>query len=273
MYWHLDIYCPFLASLGPDQSGHAVRLTLSAGIGAGGVLGGDGLYWAWGAAIVVDLVGSNLATDAGGFKIDRDHFSERHGLFVIIALGESLIIAAAGLAGRDWTVNLTLFALLSLAFTFGLWWSYFAGTKDMLDSLFESLSESGVWNVARDSFSMFHYPMLVGIIFVGAVVEEGIVHPEEPLHIEALVALGVGIALFVVGMGLALKRAGGGWHLHRMVTTALIALAIVFIADVDAYVTILMGLAGMIVIGTIEHFLYEGGSPAIEDERMFEISG
>ena len=48
---------------------------------------------------------------------------------------------------------------------------------------------------------------------------------------------------------------------------------IVFIADVDAYVTILMGLAGMIVIGTIEHFLYEGGSPAIEDERMFEISG
>jgi low temperature requirement protein LtrA len=188
-------------------------------------------------------------------------------------LGESLIIAAAGLAGRDWTVNLTLFALLSLAFTFGLWWSYFAGTKDRLDSLFESLSESAVANVARDSFSMLHYPMMVGIIFVGAVVEEGIVHPEEPLHIEARVALGVGIALFVVGMGLALKRAGGGWHLHRMVTTALIALAIVFIADVDAYVTILMGLAGMIVIGTIEHFLYEGGSPAIEDERMFEISG
>jgi len=173
---------------------------------------------------VVDLVGSNLATDAGGFKIDRDHFSERHGLFVIIALGESLIIAAAGLAGRDWTVNLTLFALLSLAFTFGLWWSYFAGTKDRLDSLFESLSESAVANVARDSFSMLHYPMLVRIIFVGAVVEEGIVHPEEPLHIEARVALGVGIALFVVGMGLALKRAGGGWHLHRMVTTALIAL-------------------------------------------------
>ena len=74
-------------------------------------------------------------------------------------------------------------------------------------------------------------------------------------------------------MGLALKRAGGGWHLHRRVTTALIALVIVFIADVDAYVTILMGLAGMIVIGTIEHFLYEGGSPAIEDERMFDISG
>ena len=50
---------------------------------------------------MVDLIGSNLATDAGGFKIDRDHFSERHGLFVIIALGEGLIIAAAGLAGRD----------------------------------------------------------------------------------------------------------------------------------------------------------------------------
>ncbi len=239
---------------------------------AGGVLGGDGQYWAWGAAVVIDLLAATLATDGGGFNIDREHFSERHGLFVIIALGESLIIAAAGLAGREWTAKLTLFALASLALTFGLWWSYFAGTKDKLDSLFESLSESAVANVARDSFSMFHYPMLLGIIGIGAVVEEGIVHPEEPLHTEARVALGVGIALFVVGMGLALKRAGGGWHLPRMAVTAIIAVVVVFVADVDAYVTILISLVGLIVIGTIEHIQYEGSSPEAEEERVFEIS-
>jgi low temperature requirement protein LtrA len=239
----------------------------------GGVLEGDGQYWAWGGAIAIDLVAATLATDAGGFNINREHFSERHGLFVIIALGESLIIAAAGVAGREWTAKLTLFALTSLAFTFGLWWTYFAGTKDKLDSLFESLSESAVANVARDSFSMIHYPMLVGIIFVGAVIEEGIVHPEVPFHIEARIALGVGIALFVVGMGLALKRAGGDWHVPRMIVTGITAVAIVFIADAHAYVTLVIGLAGLIAIGTVEHFLYEGDSSAAEDERVFEISG
>ena len=218
----------------------------------GAVLGGDALYWAWGAAIVIDLIAANLATEAGGFNIDRDHFSERHGLFVIIALGESLIIAAAGVAGREWTTKLTLFAITSLAFTFGLWWSYFAIAKDKLDALFEALSESAVGNVARDSFSMFHYPMLLGIIGVGAVVEEGIVHPEEPFHIETRVALAVGIALFVVGMGAAIKRAGGSWHIPRIIVSAIVAVAVVFVSDVDAYVTILIGLVGLIVIGFIE---------------------
>ena len=115
----------------------------------GGVLEGDGQYWAWGGAVAIDLIAANLSTSAGGFNIDREHFNERHGLFVIIALGESLIIAAAGVAGREWTSKLTLFAFASLAFTFGLWWSYFAGAKDKLDSLFESLTESAVANVAR----------------------------------------------------------------------------------------------------------------------------
>lgn len=239
----------------------------------GGFLDGDGRYWAWGGAVVIDLVAANLATDAGGFKINRDHFSERHGLFVIIALGESLIIAAAGLSGHEWTTNLTLFALTSLALTFGLWWTYFAGTKDKLDSLFESLSESAVANVARDAFSMLHYPMMLGIIFVGAVVEEGIVHPEEPLHIEARVGLGVGIALFVVGMGLALKRAGGDWHVPRMILTAILAASIVYVADVDAYVTILIAFAGMVAIGVSEHFQYEHGKVHEVEEHVLEIGG
>ena len=239
----------------------------------GGVLEGDGQYWAWGAAVAIDLVAANLATTAGGFNIDREHFSERHGLFVIIALGESLIIAAIGLAGREWTAKLTSLALVSLAFTFGLWWSYFAGTKDKLDSLFESLDKSSVANVARDAFSMFHYPMLLGIIGIGGVIEEGIAHPEDPLHIEARVAFGVGIALFVVGMGLALKRARGDWHIPRMVVSAMIVVAVTFVADVDPYVTVLIAAAGLVIIGTIEHILYEGHSPAIEEESVVEIAG
>ena len=164
-----------------------------------------------------------------------------------------MIIAGAGVSGREWTTSLTLFAIASLAFTFGLWFSYFGVAKDKLDSLLESLDESAVANLARDSFSMLHYPVLLGIIGVGAVIEQGIIHPDEPLHFEARVGLAVGIALFVAGMALAIKRAGGDWHIYRLVVTAMVAVAIVFIADVYAYVTVLMGLAGLIVIGIIEN--------------------
>ena len=234
----------------------------------GGFVGGDAQYWFWGGAIVLDLISANLSTTAGGWNIQHEHFSERHGLFVIIALGESLIIAATGVAGREWTTNLTLFAIASLSLTFGLWWSYFALAKDRLDALVEGLGGDDLANVVRDSFSMFHYPMLLGIIGIAAAIEEGIVHPDVPLHTEVRIALAVGMVLFVAGMAAAIKRAGGALQRPRVLIVALTALAIVFVPDVDAFITILIGLAGLAAIGIVEHVTEERG-----EERSAEGEG
>lgn len=231
----------------------------------GGALGGDALYWLWGAAIVFDLYAASRGTESDGWNIRREHFSERHGLFVIIALGESLIIAAAGLTGHEWTTELKLFALSALIFTFGLWWSYFVLAKDRLDAAFELLAESKVTNVARDSFTMLHFPMLLGIIGIGVVVEEGIVHPSDPFHIETLFVLAGGILLFVGGMGASIGRAGGGWHLPRIVGAIVTGGVIVATEGVEAYVSVLIGLAGIVVIGIIEQVLERDEPlPAIE---------
>jgi hypothetical protein len=78
----------------------------------------------------------------------------------------------------------------------------------------------------------------------------------ESLHIEARVGFGVGISLFVVGMGLALKRAGGVWRVLRMIAMAITVVAIVFVADVDAYLTVVIGLVGLVVIGVVERLHY-----------------
>jgi hypothetical protein len=58
-----------------------------------------------------------------------------------------------------------------------------------------------------------------------------------------------------------------------MILSAILAVAIVFIADVDAYVTITIGLVGMIAIGVSEHFQYEHGGVDVEEEHMVEIGG
>ncbi len=68
---------------------------------AGGFAGGSTTYWLWGIAILLDIVAALVGVEAGEFDLHPDHFAERHGLFVIIALGESLIVAAGGLSGAE----------------------------------------------------------------------------------------------------------------------------------------------------------------------------
>ena len=67
-----------------------------AAVAAGGVVGGDARAWWWAAAVVLDVAAAVGAGTAEGWDIRPEHFGERHGLFVIIALGESLIVAASG---------------------------------------------------------------------------------------------------------------------------------------------------------------------------------
>ena len=101
---------------------------LSAGgllaVAAGGVASEDARVWWW-AAAVADLFAAVVAGAAEGWDIRPDHFGERHGLFVIIALGESLIVAAAGLSGAERTAHTVAAGVLAVAGTCGLWWTYF----------------------------------------------------------------------------------------------------------------------------------------------------
>jgi low temperature requirement protein LtrA len=70
-----------------------------AAVAVGGLVDGEARAWLWAAALLLDVVAAALAGAAEGWDIRPDHFGERHGLFVIIALGESLVVAAAGRGG------------------------------------------------------------------------------------------------------------------------------------------------------------------------------
>ncbi len=100
---------------------------------AGGLVGGATIYWFWGLAILLDLVAAAAGGQSEGWNIQPEHFAERHGLFVIIALGETLIVAASGVTGEAWTAELIAVAGLAVAITCGLWWSYFPQTKPLLE--------------------------------------------------------------------------------------------------------------------------------------------
>lgn len=116
-----------------------------------GAIVGDAMqYWFWGFAIILDIIAALVEGQLEGWNLHPGHFGERHGLFVIIALGETLIVAGGGVIGEIWTSDLIGVAVLTVAITCGLWWSYFPKVKPLLEQALASSRDSGQTMMARE---------------------------------------------------------------------------------------------------------------------------
>jgi low temperature requirement protein LtrA len=175
----------------------------------GGLVDGGALYALWSLAIVLDLVAAGVGGQLDGWNIHPEHFVERHGLIVIIALGEALIVAAAGLVGAPRTPALLATGTLAVAVTCGLWWSYFRHVRPAFEHALAAREGSARSCLARDVFSVMHFPMLCGVIGMAAATEEALAHPDRTLALGLRIALGVGETLFVCGTATAVWRASG----------------------------------------------------------------
>ena len=165
----------------------------------GGYLGGAAQYWLWGSAILLDIFSAAVGGQAEEWNIHPDHFSERHGLFVIIVLGETLIVAASEGTEAILSFDLIAVGLLAVAITGALWWSYFVRAKRVLDHALASSRGAERSMMARDVYSMLHFPMLFGVIAYAAIVEAAVANPVEPLSLARRIALAVGLVLSLVG--------------------------------------------------------------------------
>lgn len=222
---------------------------------AGAIVGGTAQYWLWGAAIVLDVLAAGRAGGEEGWNLHAEHFVERHGLIVIIALGESLIVAASGLSEAPTDPHLIAVAVLAVALACGLWWSYFPYVRPALEHALLGRSGSGLSTVARDVFSLIHFPMLCGIIGTAAGLEEILLHPETPLPLGGRLALSGGIFLFLGGSALAKLRALGMVPWARVLLTAATAGVILALEGVPPWVGLAVGVVGILaVVATEERY-------------------
>jgi len=210
----------------------------------GGIFGGGAQYAWWGAAIALDLVAAGLGGRSGEWNLHAEHFSERHALFVIIALGESLIVAALGLTDGEWPAMKVAAAVLTVAIAGAFWWSYFARNKQELDLALESATGAARTTLARDAYSIIHFPMLLGVVAFAAAVEHALAHASDPLSFEWRGLLAASVLLFIGGMAVALKRAGLAVPMARLVIPPIAAAAVLALPDVPAVVSL-----GMVLIG------------------------
>ena len=164
-------------------------------------------------------------TSTEGFVIEARHFVERHGLVIIIALGESIVVIGAGATSSRVDVDLLVVALLSLALSASLWWLYFRDEEPVERAMVEAPTSRRA-RLALVAFGYWHYGLILGVVGVSAGLKKSVGHPYDPLDGWIGSELAVGVALFVACTAGFTATLGLGIRRVRLAAAALVLLTI-----------------------------------------------
>src|SRR5829696_1296324 len=174
----------------------------------------------WALAITVGY-GVPYVRGVSGFRVHAGHFAERHGLVVIIALGESIVAAGVGTSGQALGVGVLVAGVLGIALAGALWWAYFDLVMLSAERRLSAAKGEERARLARDSYSYLHLPMVAGIIFAALGVKQTLAHVGDPLGTIPAVALCGGVALYLLGHNAFRVRGFGSVSVPRLVVTLL----------------------------------------------------
>ena len=151
----------------------------------------------WAVALAIDLVGPVLR-GMQGWRVSAGHFAERHGLIVIIALGESIVAIGVGAAGLDLDAGIGAAAVLGIVLAAALWWAYFDVVAVVAERRLREAEGIAQVSMARDSYSYLHFPMIAGIVLVALGMKKTIGDVGDPLKAVPAVGLLGGLALYLL---------------------------------------------------------------------------
>jgi low temperature requirement protein LtrA len=176
-----------------------MNLVAAALILAATILGGAWEYLLWGLAVSTFVITPWLVPEEAGW-IQPSHFVERHGLVVMVALGESVVAVGIGASGIKITGEMLAVAVLGLVVSAELWWVYFGGDdKEAEGALHRMTPTRREFYAANVAYYWAHLLILLGIVCDAAALERAIGHPFDSLDFARALALGGGTALFLIG--------------------------------------------------------------------------
>jgi low temperature requirement protein LtrA len=192
-------------------------------VGAG-FLDGAPQMATWAAALAVDYLGV-LVGHMRGWRVSPEHFVERHGLIVIIALGESVVAIGLGAAGLPLDAGTIMAAILGMVVITALWWSYFDWVVFIAQARLTDATGADRAALARDLYSYLHLPMVAGIVLFALGLKTTLAHVNDPLPTIPAIGLCGGLALYLLAhVGLRLRIGGGLGHGRPVATIVLLGL-------------------------------------------------
>ena len=183
----------------------------------------QGALWTVALAIVYGLA---YVRGVSGFRIHPGHLAERHGIIVIIALGESIVAVGVGVSGLALGAGVIVAVVLGIALAAALWWAYFDLVMLTAERRLTEARGEERTRLALDSYSYLHLPMVAGIIFSAFGIEQTLAHVGDPLGTIPAVALCGGVALYLLGHNAFRLRYEGSLSVPRLVV-ALVCLALI----------------------------------------------
>ena len=193
----------------------------------GGAVGGTAQAVLWTVAVILEWSTPWIANreSQSEFEIAPAHFVERHGLVIIVAIGESVVAIGIGAAGLAVDAELVLVAVLGLLVAAGLWWAYFGSDDDEQAerALTDAPARRRPW-IALHGFGMAHFFLLLGIVLVAVGLKKATGHAYDSLTYGQALALGGGVAMFLAA-DVAFRRILGLGRAPHRAAAALAALA------------------------------------------------
>jgi low temperature requirement protein LtrA len=247
---HLVLYA-IVSRDDPDLRAALLRIVPTELLGASllvlaGFLEGDTRIGVWVVALAIDYFGPAVR-GLRGWRIAPEHFAERHGLIILIALGESIIAIGVG-TGLELVAGVMVAAALGIVVVSALWWLYFDVAAILARSRLMQASGVEQARLALHSYSYLHLPMIAGIVLFALGLEAALHDVAEALDTVPAVALCGGASLYLVGHVASLFRTTGRVFRRRTVG------ALVLLALIPAAVAI-PALAALALVSTVCSFV------------------
>jgi low temperature requirement protein LtrA len=279
---HLVLYS--LAARGdPDLLGAVLRMTPSSTISGflilgAGFLEGKERTTLWILALAIDYLGVLLGRGQG-WRLSPGHFVERHGLVVIIAIGESIVALGVSASGTPLSTGVITTALVGMTIATALWWTYFDWVAIVLEHRLRQLTGAAQTTLARDAFSYLHFVMVAGIVLFAMSLKKALAHYDAHLAVVPATALCAGLGGYLLAHVLLRYRISGTIGHGRPVAFAALMVLWPLADNIPALAAMSIAAAIFVVLIAYEairyreprSFIRHGGVPTPETMRAQRV--
>ena len=218
----------------------------------------------WVAVLVADYLGTILGGASGWRLNSASHFAERHGLIVIIALGESIVATGSGVSSLPISWPIIVATTVGLALAACIWWAYFDVLAIAAERVLREAEGEVRTRLARDAYSYLHLPMIAGIVLMALGMEYVLKYVGDTSHHELsdplatipLAAMYGGVALYLLAQ-VAFKYRN--WHTlstPRLIATVAVLLLIPAATQIPALAALGVVTAVMVALIAFESLTY-----------------
>jgi len=182
------------------------------------------------------------------------HFTERHGLIVILALGESILGIGAGVATKPMSTPILVGVVLAMAICVALWWAYFSRLARAAEHALANRAPADRGRLASAAYTHLHLMLVGGIVLMALGLEVAMAHVEQTqaLGLFAAAALSAGAACYLSGTAFVARRLLGRWNATRLAVAALFVLATPLVALLSSFAALATVAAALVALLAVE---------------------